>query len=96
VEHGGFAWLTGIEDTFITAPHARTGRTLDEYELTEHYARWADDVGLIGELGVSAARYGVPWHRINPARDRWDFSWAERPVDRLLKLGVEPVLDIVH
>ena len=33
-----FTWAVGIEDTFITAPHPTTGRTLDEYELTGHYA----------------------------------------------------------
>ena len=32
IAEGGFEWLTGIEDTFITAPDAKTGRTLDEYE----------------------------------------------------------------
>ena len=26
-----FFWATGIEDTFITAPHAVTGRTLDVF-----------------------------------------------------------------
>lgn len=92
----GFVWLTGIEDTFITAPHPRTGRTLDEYELTEHYTRWREDLALVAELGVSAMRYGVPWHRIQPAPNRWDFSWSDGPVERLGALGIEPVLDLVH
>jgi hypothetical protein len=35
-----FFWATGIEDTFITEPWPATGRTLDEYELTQHYAKW--------------------------------------------------------
>ena len=35
-----FQWMAGIEDTFITAPSVKTGRTLDEYQLTEHYERW--------------------------------------------------------
>lgn len=59
-----FWWSTGIEDTFITAPHRVTGRTLDEYELTGHYDRWHGDLDLVGELGLSCARYGVSWHRI--------------------------------
>jgi beta-glucosidase len=95
-EAGGFLWLTGIEDTFITAPHPRTARTLDEYELTEHYARWREDLELVAELGVPAMRYGVPWHRIQPAPDRWDFSWCDGPLEKLTTLGVEPVLDLVH
>lgn len=96
VEQGGFVWLTGIEDTFITAPHPKTGRTLDEYELTDHYVRWQSDLGLMAELGVGAARYGIPWHLVNPGPGQWDFSWAERPIERLLELGIEPVVDLVH
>ena len=53
---GSFWWATGIEDTFITAPHPVTSRTLDEYELTGHYERWRDDLDLMASLGVPAAR----------------------------------------
>ena len=74
-----FLWSTGIEDTFITAPHPATGRTLDEYELTGHYDRWADDLELVASLGVPAARYGVPWHRIQPEAKRWDWRFADGP-----------------
>lgn len=91
-----FQWLAGIEDTFITAPSPRTGRTLDEYELTEHYRRLDADLGLFAELGLRAVRYGIPWHRINPAPGVWDFEWADRPLQRLLELGIQPVVDLVH
>lgn len=91
-----FHWLAGIEDTFITAPHAKTGRILDEYELTEHYARWREDVGLLARLGIKSARYGIPWHRINPARGTWDFTSADGPIERLLELGIHPIVDLVH
>jgi beta-glucosidase len=91
-----FVWATGIEDTFITAAHPRTGRTLDEYELCRHYDRWQEDCALIAGLGVRQARYGIPWHRIQPQRDRWDFTWADAPLERLLELGVEPIVDLVH
>jgi len=91
-----FEWLAGIEDTFITAPSPKTGRTLDEYELTEHYARWRDDVDLFAQLGLQAVRYGVPWHKVNPAPGRWDFTWVDGPLERLLELGIQPVVDLVH
>ena len=92
----GFVWLTGIEDTFIVARHPLTGRSLDEYELTEHYDRWRSDLDLVAKLGVGAIRYGIPWHRVNPARDRWDFSFADKTLDYLLELGIEPIVDLVH
>lgn len=93
---GEFLWMTGIEDTFITAANRRTGRTLDEYALTGHYDRWRSDLDLVSELGVRAMRYGVPWHRVNPARNTWDFSWIDGPLERLLELGVHPIVDLVH
>lgn len=96
VDPTAFCWLAGIEDTFITAASPRTGRTLDEYELTGHYARWRDDLALFAELGVPAVRYGIPWHRINPAPGVWAFEWADRPLERLLELGIVPIVDLVH
>ena len=96
LKDGGFLWLTGIEDTFITARDARTGRTLDEYELTGHYERWSEDLRLASELGVVAMRYGIPWHRISPSPDRWDFSWPDSTFERLLTLGIHPIVDLVH
>jgi beta-glucosidase len=91
-----FWWSTGIEDTFITAPHPVTGRTLDEYELTGHYDRWYDDLGLVAELGVPCARYGVPWHRIQPNPNTWDWTFPDETLERLLALGVAPQVDLVH
>lgn len=95
-ERETFFWATGIEDTFITAPWPKTGRTLDEYELTDHYARWHADIGLMKEINVSAARYGIPWHRIQPRRGAWEWDFVDRAVDRLLELGIEPIIDLVH
>jgi beta-glucosidase/6-phospho-beta-glucosidase/beta-galactosidase len=91
-----FTWATGIEDTFITDPFPRTGRTLDEYELTQHYSRWREDLALMAELGVKTARYGVPWHRANPARGRWDWSWTDQALETLLEYGIDPIIDLVH
>src|SRR5687767_5925896 len=91
-----FLWLTGIEDTFITAPWPKTGRTLDEYELTEHYQRWSEDIDLMAQLGVQTSRYGVPWHRINPAPGKWDWSFADKTLNRLLERGIDPIVDLVH
>lgn len=91
-----FFWATGIEDTFITAPHPKTGRTLDEYQLTEHYERWSEDLGLMRDLGVRIARYGIPWHRINPAPGKWEWEWTDKALERVLELGIDPIVDLVH
>ena len=89
-------WAAGIEDTFITTPHPVTGRTLDEYELTDHYRRRDADIDLMAELGVGAARYGIPWHRLQPDRLTWAWENADGPVERLLGHGIAPQIDLVH
>ena len=91
-----FMWAAGIEDTFITAPWPKTGRTLDEYELTQHYEQWRTDLELFREIGVRTVRYGIPWHRINPAPNTWDWKWADEPLNHLLELGIEPIVDLIH
>lgn len=96
IERGDFWWSTGIEDSFITAPHRRTGRTLDEYELTQHYRRRDEDLRLMAQLEVPCVRYGIPWHRIQPQPRRWDWKHADEPLERLLDLGIAPQVDLVH
>lgn len=91
-----FRWATGIEDTFIVDPWPKSGRTLDEYALTDHYGRWRQDVDRVAELGVDCVRWGVPWHLVNPARGRWSWRWTDRVIERLLAVGVEPIVDLVH
>ncbi len=91
-----FLWSVGIEDTFITAPHPRTGRTLDEYELTGHYDKWRDDLELIAGLGVPCARYGVPWSRVQPAPNVWDWGFVDAALGRMLELKIDPIVDLVH
>jgi beta-glucosidase len=91
-----FLFATGIEDTFVAAPWPPTGRTLDEYELTQHYERLAEDLDRIAELGVPAVRYGIPWYRVNPAPGRFDFGFADEAIGGLVERGVAPIVDLVH
>jgi beta-glucosidase len=93
---GRFLWASGIEDTFITFPWPATGRTLDEYQLTQHYERWKEDLNLFAELGVPFVRYGIPWHNICPARGEWDWSFTDRTLEHLLSLNIQPIVDLVH
>lgn len=91
-----FLWATGIEDTFI--PHARPGlRALDEYELTQHYRFWKRDFDLAAATGVKFLRWGIPWYRVQPASEKWDWEWTDRALDYLVNVkGITPILDLMH
>ncbi len=91
-----FTWATGIEDTFIQ--HARPRlRALDEYELTQHYQLWQSDIDLVADTGVQAVRWGIPWHIVQPAPDRWDWEWTDRALEHLVTVkGITPILDLMH
>lgn len=88
-------FAVGVEDTFI--PQVRPGeRPLDEYELTQHYQHWYEDLGLAADAGATMIRWGIPWYHVNPAPDRWDWSWLDRVVDRLAALELTPIVDLMH
>ncbi len=71
-------------------------RALDEYELTQHYVFWRDDLRLAAEAGADSIRYGFPWYRLNPAPGRYVWDWADRVVDRLDELDLDAIVDLVH
>ncbi|MDQ4145961.1 MAG: family 1 glycosylhydrolase [Actinomycetota bacterium] len=92
-----FIWATGIEDTFIPQAAKTTGRALDEYELTQHYHFWREDLNLAASLGLRWMRYGIPWYRVNPAPGVFDWSWVDKVLERMLiDLRIEPIIDLVH
>ncbi|HUF38116.1 MAG TPA: family 1 glycosylhydrolase [Anaerolineales bacterium] len=91
-----FAWAAGIENTFI--PQTRPGlRALDEYDLAQHYDLWRGDLDRVAGLGITHLRWGVPWYRVQPAPDRWDWRWVDAVLDTMVtSKGLEPVLDLMH
>lgn len=94
-DDGTLHFGVGIEDTFV--PQSRPGeRAIDEYALTEHYQRYAEDLSLARHAGATFVRWGVPWHRVSPEPGRWDWSWVDRVIDRFSALGLRPVIDLLH
>lgn len=91
-----FLWAGGIEDTFV--PQTRSGhRALDEYELMGHYENWRHDVDLARPLGLNALRWGVPWHKIEPQKGKFDWSWTDEVVPYMVEeLKILPVIDLMH
>lgn len=91
-----FIWATGIEDTFV--PQTRTGhRSLDEYELMGHYDHWREDLALGGELGVRAVRWGIPWYRVEPTPNQFDWRWVDEVLAYIIDdLKITPIVDLMH
>lgn len=90
-----FLWAVGIEDTFV--PHAKEGmRSLDEYELTQHYQFWREDLERAAALGVGMIRWGVPWYRVETQPGVFDWTWVDQVFDHMDKLGLQPIVDLVH
>jgi beta-glucosidase len=91
-----FCWATGIEDTFI--PQTMPGlRALDEYELTQHYDLWKQDLALAVQAGARALRWGIPWYKVQPARGEWDWRWTDEVLDYMVNVqGLTPILDVMH
>lgn len=92
---GSLHFGVGIEDTFV--PQERPGeRAIDEYVLTEHDVRWHGDLALAADVGAEFVRWGVPWYRVQPERDRFDWSWLDRVFARFAELGLRPIVDLMH
>ena len=71
-------------------------RFFDQTRLSGHHDR-IRDLDLFADLGLRALRYPVLWERTSPDRpDVQDWSWPDRRIARLSRLGIEPILGLVH
>jgi beta-glucosidase len=88
-----------IWDTFTHQPgRVRDGSTGDV--TCDHYHRWAEDVALLGELGVGAYRFSIAWPRVQPTGDGpanpAGLAFYDRLIDALLERGIDPVATLFH
>ena len=66
----------------------------------DHYHRYAEDVGLMRNLGVDAYRFSVSWPRIMPtgrgAANEAGLAFYDRLIDALIAADIEPWLCLYH
>lgn len=67
----------------------------DQTRLTGHQER-IYDLDRFADLGLEALRYPVLWERTETARGHWDWSWPDLRLTRLRKLGVRPIVGLLH
>ncbi|MBI5163701.1 MAG: beta-glucosidase [Magnetospirillum sp.] len=76
-------------------PNGETGDV-----AADHFHRWAEDIGLMTEIGLQAYRFSVAWPRVMPrgrgAVNPEGLDFYERLVDGLLAAGIEPWLCLYH
>lgn len=85
----------GIEDTFV--PQERVGhRRLDEYELTQHYEHWKEDLSLAAEAEAEFVRWGIPWYLVEPQPGHFDWRWLDEVAAFTKQLGLKIVVDLMH
>ena len=88
-----------IWDTFSHTPgaifEADTGDVADD-----HYHRYAEDVGLLADLGVTHYRFSLAWPRLQPdgrgALNPQGLDFYNRLVDELLSKDIEPWVTLYH
>ena len=91
---GNFMFATGIECSNPTIHHGALRRDL----LAEcgHYDRYAEDLGLVKEMGLRYLRYGLPYHLTSPRQGRYDWAFADAAMAEIRRLGITPILDLLH
>ncbi|MBO4210556.1 GH1 family beta-glucosidase [Micromonospora echinofusca] len=88
-----------IWDTFSHTPgRIADGSTGDV--ACDHYHRYAGDVDLMADLGVSAYRFSIAWPRVQPDGtgpvNPAGLDFYDRLVDALLARGIDPVATLFH
>jgi hypothetical protein len=91
---GNFMFATGIECSYPTIDQGRTRR--DQLEECGHYLHWQQDLRLVKDMGLKVLRYGLPYHQIHQGAGRYDWSFADDVMQEMQRLGITPILDLLH
>ena len=88
-----------IWDTFCASPGRVAGGASGELAC-DHYHRWAEDIALMAELGVSGYRFSISWPRVQPDGEgpvnKRGLAFYDRLVDALCESEIAPVATLFH
>jgi beta-glucosidase len=84
--------VPSIWDTFSHTPGKIDGGGTGDVAC-DHYHRWREDLDLLSQLGVGAYRFSLAWPRMHDSRG---VAFYDRLIDRLLELGIEPLVTLYH
>ena len=86
-------WARWEDEGMLRARHERCG------DAAGHGRLWESDFQTLASIGANAYRFSVEWSRIEPERGRFSseaLALLRQRVERLLELGIEPVLTLFH
>lgn len=68
---------------------------------SDHYHRYAEDIGLMKQMGLKAYRFTIVWSRTHPNGDdglinEEGMRFYEDMIDKLLQAGIEPIVSLHH
>lgn len=86
-------WLAGFE---CSCHRRRNGRRLDLLEATGHDRFALRDYARLPPLGITTARDGLRWHRVDHGMDRYDFSELLPRLAAARASGVQVIWDLCH
>ncbi len=89
-----FLFATGIECSNPTIENGRVRRDL--LEECGHYTHWREDFRLVRDLGLKVLRYHLPIHKVFLGVGRYDWSFADAAMAEIRRLGITPILDLMH
>lgn len=89
-----FMFATGIECSYPTIKNGKLRRDL--LEECGHYKHLKEDLGLVKELGLNVLRYGLPYYSISKGDGKYDWSFADEAMNEIKRLGITPILDLMH
>ncbi|KAI8607190.1 glycoside hydrolase superfamily, partial [Chytriomyces sp. MP71] len=70
------------------------------FRAADHYNKWKEDIGYLGQLGATAYRFSVSWPRILPnctgAVNEEGIAFYSNLIDEVRRNGAEPFLTMFH
>lgn len=90
---------TSIWERFVLQPGAINDGSTPE-TACDHYHRWAEDIGLMRQAGMTAYRFSIAWPRVLPegtgAINSKGLDFYDQLVDGLLEAGILPMPCLYH
>ena len=86
-------------DCWAQEQMAHTSYAEPSLDAVDHYNRFAEDIRLMANAGLSAYRFSIEWARIEPEEGKFDEAEIEhyRQVIACCKAhGIEPVVTLLH